>query len=103
MLSNDVKRVNISMSNKVKNDSLQNWIAEHKEIRVFASYNNKFNSYDYPAMYPGVYASGSSRKISYKDKDINYCSNNILVINNGIKAYHGNSFLSVISMLKWKK
>ncbi len=53
-------------------------------------------------MYSGVYASGSSRKIKYKDIDINYCSNNIFVINNGIKAYHGNSFLSVLSMLKWK-
>lgn len=102
MLSNNIKRVNISMSNKVKHDLLQNWISEHKEIKVFASYNNKLNSYDYPAMYAGVYASGSSRKINYKEIDINYCSNNILVINYGIKIYHGNSFLSVHSMLRWK-
>lgn len=102
MLNNNVKRVNISMSNKVKHDSLQNWIEEHKEIRVFASYNNKLNSYDYPAMYAGVYGSGSNKKISYKDIDINYCSNDILVINNGIKVYYGNSFLSVLTMLKWK-
>lgn len=45
---------------------LELWIKQHDDIEVYVSYNNKFNSFDYPAMYENVYVSGSSPKIHYK-------------------------------------
>ncbi|GEM_PF-1054780 len=100
MIYNGVKRVNISYSNSIKHTELESWIAEHEEITVYASYNNLLNSFDYPAMYVGVFASGSNPKILYKKTDIKYKSNKIILLTNTIKYYHGNSFLSVMSMLK---
>ena len=59
--------------------------------------SNKLNSLaDYPAMYSGVIASGSDNKIKYKDIDMHYDSNKIILINkNGLKFFEGNSFLSL--------
>ena len=54
----------------------------------------------YPAMYSGVIASGSDNKIKYKDIDMHYDSNKIILINkNGLKFFEGNSFLSLYTML----
>ncbi len=100
MLENRVDLVNISLSNTVKHKELENWILQHSEIKIFASYNNKLHSYDYPAMYNGVFASGSDSRIKYKDNDFRYNSNRIILLTNGFHIYNGNSYLSVLSMLK---
>jgi hypothetical protein len=100
MTTNSVKRVNLSLSNRIKHNELETWILKHDEIEVYASYNNKINSLDYPAMYEGVYASGSDSRIKYKDLDFKYTSNRILILSNVFKIFNGNSYLSVLSMLK---
>lgn len=52
-------------------------------------------------MYEGVYASGSDRRIEYKPTDTSYTSSKILVINQeGISIYSGNSFLNIVTMIK---
>lgn len=99
MAENSVDRINLSLSNKVKHEELQSWIINHKNIRVYASYNNKLNSLDYPAMYNNVYATGCNPKINYKEIDIKYKNSNIIVLPNIFKKYKGNSYLSIISML----
>lgn len=99
MAKHSVTRVNISLSSKHKTDDLQNWINSHNEITVFASYNNMINSFDYPAMYDNVIASGSNNKINYKRNDIKYKSNTICLVSNKFKIYRGNSYLSILSML----
>lgn len=102
MQSNSVKRVNISLSNKVKHKDLETWIDNHNDIKVFVSYNNKYNSFDYPAMYENVIASGCDNRINYKAIDYKYKSNKIIIWPNIIKVYTGNSYLSVLSMLNYK-
>lgn len=73
MVKNNVEKVNISLSSKEYSDELNNWISLHKDvIKIYASYNNLINSYDYPAMYDYVIASGSNKNIEYKDIDFNY-------------------------------
>ena len=99
MVDNSVEKVNISLSTKTMNNELKSWIKDHNEILIYASYNNRINSYDYPAMYPKVYASGTDSRINYKDIDIKYKNNNIIILPNVFKIYHGNSYLSIISML----
>lgn len=99
MANNSVSRVNLSLSNKIKHEELQSWILEHKNIKVYASYNNKLNSYDYPAMYNNVYGSGSNTQINYKNIDFQYKNSNIIIFPNIFKLYKGNSYLSIISML----
>lgn len=98
MVENSVTKVNISLSSKTKNDELQNWILEHDNMKIYSSYNNKLNTYDYPALYENVIASGRNPKVHYKDIDIKYKNDNILLINNGFKLYKGNSYLSILSM-----
>ena len=80
---------------------METWIKENNDMTVYCSYNNKLNSLaDYPAMYSGVIASGSDNKIKYKDIDMHYDSNKIILINkNGLKFFEGNSFLSLYTML----
>jgi hypothetical protein len=100
MVDNSVEKVNISLSTKTKDKDLESWIKNHKEIIVYASYNNKINSYDYPAMYSKVYASGSDSRINYKNIDFKYRNNYIIILPNIFNVYHGNSYLSLLSMLK---
>lgn len=101
MKENNVQRVNISLSSKYKNDELESWIEENSDITVYCSYNNKLNSLaDYPSMYSDVVASGSNKKIKYKDIDIHYLSNKIIVLNKDLEFFEGNSFLSLYTMLK---
>lgn len=101
MKENDVKRINISLSSKYKSYELEEWIKQNKDIKIYCSYNNYFNSVkDYPAMYDSVVASGSNDKINYKTIDLKYNNNKIILINkNGIQFFEGNSFLSLYTML----
>lgn len=101
MKENNVKIVNISLSSSYYDMDLENWINENSTIKVYASYNNRANSFDYPAMYSAVVGSGKRNPITYKDIDKKYRSYSILVINKtGIHSYKGNSFLSIISALE---
>lgn len=100
MINNDIKRINISLSSKKYNEDLQRWIKEHKEVEIYCSYNNYYNSVaDYPSMYSGVIASGSDDRINYKTDDEQYTNNRVVVINKGIHLFFGNSYLSVYTML----
>jgi len=101
MIENDIERVNISLSSKLHNEELEQWIQEHEKIQIYCSYNNYYNSVaDYPAMYSDVVASGSDNRLNYKDCDERYANNRVLVINNGLELFVGNSYLSVYTMLK---
>lgn len=66
MLKNNVYYVNISLSSKKYSEKLENWILEHPNVKIYCSYNNQENTFDYPALYEMTIASGSSKKINYK-------------------------------------
>ena len=98
LINKNVKKINISLSSKIYSDDLQNWIREHKDIKIYASYNNRINTYDYPAMYEEVIASGEYNEITkFKEIDVKYRSQNIIGLT-PLKKYSGNSFLSLVSM-----
>lgn len=98
LINKSVKKINISLSSKIYSDDLQNWIREHKDIKIYASYNNRINTYDYPAMYEEVIASGEYNEITkFKEIDVKYRSQNIIGLT-PLKKYSGNSFLSLVSM-----
>lgn len=99
MVENNISNINISLSTKYYDTDISTWIKIHPEIHVYCSYNNKDNSYDYPAMYEGVIGSGASKNIKYKAIDKQYYSNQMLIVNNGLHYYYGNSFLSLETML----
>lgn len=100
MKHNRVNRVNISLSSKHKSEKLEKWIDRNKDIKIYCSYNNTYNSLaDYPAMYSNTIASGSNR-IDYKNIDKQYKSNKIISINYGIlEFFEGNSYLSIYTMM----
>lgn len=85
MKKNGVKRVNISLSSKNKSDELQDWIENNLDIKVFCSYNNKINTYDYPAMLEGTISSGSNSEVNYKTNDVVYKTSNLIVMMLGSK------------------
>lgn len=98
LINKNVKKINISLSSKIYSDDLQNWIREHKDIKIYASYNNRINTYDYPAMYDEVIASGEYNELTlFKEIDVKYRSQNIIGLT-PLKKYSGNSFLSLMSM-----
>ena len=100
MVTSNIQRVNISLSSKIHEHSLEVWIKEHPEVKVFCSYSNLLNTVaDYPAMYENVIASGSDKRIGYKECDKHYRSNTILVLSSGIHKYEGNSYLSLYTLL----
>lgn len=102
LINKSVKKINISLSSKIYSDDLQNWIREHKDIKIYASYNNKMNTYDYPAIYEGVIASGAhDERTQFKEIDVKYRSQNIIGLT-PLKKYSGNSFLSLMSMFNHK-
>ncbi|WOO35743.1 hypothetical protein R2R35_18355 [Anaerocolumna sp. AGMB13020] len=101
MIENSVSKVNLSLSSKIYSEQLNQWINDHKDdIEIYASYNNNINSYDYPAMYSNVVASGKKSTIKFKDIDYSYASSNIIYIGTGVKLYEGNSYLSVLTLIR---
>lgn len=103
MKKNGIKKVNISLSSSKFSKNLKNWIITNKDVlRVYASYNNNLNTVaDYPAMYDYVLASGCDSRIPYKDNDIKYRSNKIIILSRmKLKFYQGNSYLSPLSMIR---
>lgn len=103
MLNNGVDKVNISLSSSFYSKELEKWISTNADyIKIYASYNNKINSLDYPAMYQNVIGSGYNKKIKYKDIDKTYKTNKILVWTNILEKYEGTSYLSPWTMLSEK-
>ncbi len=100
MKQKGIRHINISMSSNKFSNKLQNYIENNQdELKVFASYHNLEQTLDYPAMYDNVIASGKKSRIIFKNNDIEYRSNNIVLISKDIKRYSGNSFLSIITMI----
>lgn len=100
MKKNDVRIVNVSLSSSSYSEELENYILENSdELQIYASYNNVLQSFDYPAMYEGVKGVGKETRIEYKDGDISYKKNCVIVLNK-IEIFYGNSFLSLIEALK---
>lgn len=54
------------------------------------------------AKYEFVYASGYDSRIVYKNIDLKYNSNRIILLADKIKYYKGTSYLSLLSMLNNK-
>ena len=101
MLNNNIHTVNISLSSKYYSEDIQKWINNHPEVNIYASYNNNYNDkYDYPAIYEKVIASGTDKRIHYKKIDKKYRNNKLIIVNSSIKYYHGNSYLSILTMIK---
>lgn len=103
MKKKGVTKVNISLSSKIYDKKLDEWISQNRDIKVFASYNNLTNTAaDYPAMYKAVIGSGCDYRINYKCNDKKYRSNNIVILGNEviIDKYIGNSYLSVLTMIE---
>jgi ribonuclease HI len=99
MKENDVKYVNLSLSSSKYSDDLQEWINDNNQIHVYASYNNIANSFDYPAMYKNVIASGNNREVIKKENDIYYNTNKVIVNWQIFNPYIGNSYLTLITIL----
>lgn len=99
MKENEVKYVNISLSSKHYSKELEKWIEKNSSnMKVFSSYSNNRNTYDYPAGYSAVIGSASDSIIALKQNDVRYNSNNIIFLPS-MHMYKGNSFLSIISMM----
>lgn len=101
MLDSKVDCVAISLSSKRYAEELENWITQHKDkIKIYASYNNNWNSFDYPAQYEGVVGIGTEDTLNSKKEDILYRSYEIIVWCSKIKRYRGNSYLTSYTMIK---
>lgn len=102
MVSNNVDCVTISLSCKVYAPELEKWIHDNADnIKVFASYNNSINTYDYPANYNDVIGVGTIEVINKKETDILFRSSKIIVCSFPVKIYEGNSYLAPYVMLKY--
>ena len=100
MEQNGVGIICISLSSHSYYEEFQSKLRNTNAI-IYASYNNKRNTYDYPAMYENVIGVGTYNSIvNIKESDIIYKSNKILFFKNGIKYYKGNSFLALYEAIK---
>jgi hypothetical protein len=94
-----VEYINISLSSKNYSTEIQEWITDNADaVTVFASYNNIYQSSDYPAMYSNVVGSGTHKKIMDLSKDCAYTTYKIINTKK-LSLYNGNSYLSLVTML----
>lgn len=99
MKKNNIRYVNISLSSVKYDSKIDEWINNNKDVIVYSSYNNLEQSSDYPSMYNNVIASGVNNSIKKKSIDLIYKSNKIKFKRNILKTYHGNSYLSIYSII----
>lgn len=100
--SKNVTFINISLSSKKLSRKLENWLKNNPEIKVFSSYNNNIQSADYPSMYNTVTGSGVNGIVMDDAKDKIYRTNRIFLPKE-LTVYHGNSYLSILTMLEYIK
>ena len=62
--------------------------------------SNLYNTIDYPAQYANVIGVGRGSQIEYKEIDVKFRTNKILLIGNGINVYNGNSYLAPMQMVR---
>lgn len=104
MIENKIDCVCISLSSGYYSETLEAWIEEHQdEVTIYASYNNLFNTVDYPAQYSNVIGVGSGFKVEYKEIDVKYRTNKIFLVGNGVNMYSGNSYLAPMQMVSDKR
>lgn len=100
MKDKNIDIINISLSSKKYSSEIESWIKSNPEIKVYASYNNLANTFDYPAMYEETIGVGKrNSNISYKEEDKVYFNNRIIILPNLFKVYEGNSYLSLYEIL----
>lgn len=100
MKDNNVERVAISLSSRYYSEELEAWIEDNSsEIKIYASYSNVANSFDYPAQYDGVIGVGTNDVLTKKENDILYKSCDIIAFTLKPGIYSGNSYLTPYAML----
>lgn len=103
MKEKGIRIVNISLSSTRFSNELESYINEFVEGGgiIYASYNNKKSTFDYPAQYTNVVGVGTKSVVKSKHIDSIYSTSRIFL--NG-KIYLGNSYLSLTeAILKAKK
>lgn len=97
MIKNDVFYINLSISSKTYSSKLQKYINENKhKFFIVSSFNNRENTFDYPAMYENVYGVGLKNKSNKDYIKKTFKSNKIVLVDDKkISFFHGNSFLSL--------
>ena len=100
MLDNNISCICISLSSSYYSNELQDWLHQNASVvKVYASYNNTPNTFDYPAQYTDVIGVGSNPEIAYKNVDIKYRSSKVIIINHGIFFFDGNSYLAPLQLI----
>jgi len=103
MLNNGVEVVAIPLSTRHYSATLRDFIqANQNKLRIYASYDNRAQSFDYPAMYPYVIGVGQTR-YSYKPNDIIFRTNRILLLQRRPMHFHGNSFLAILAAIRYEQ
>lgn len=101
MLENNVNVVSISLSSKYYSHELENWILQNSgKIKIYASYSNTANTFDYPARYERVVGVGTIGTPKPGKEDVIYKTNNLIMITSKLKFYKGNSYLAPYTMIK---
>jgi len=99
MINNSVEVVVIPLSTRHYSVELRDFIQENQNrLRIYASYDNRAQSFDYPAMYPYVIGVGQTRH-SYKPNDIIFKTNRIWLLQRRLTSFHGNSYLAILAAI----
>ena len=103
MMDRGVNIINISLSSKKNSEILLNTINEFIDRGgiIFASYNNKKSTYDFPAQYDRVKGIGKKEVLKTKEEDRLFNTNKIIIFNKSFKIYEGNSYLSIIETINY--
>lgn len=102
MMDNKVTFVNISLSSIKKSEEVRETIDNFIEKGgvIFASYNNKKSTFDYPAQYTNVRGVGMNDIHRTKKGDKLFRTNKLIILNKFYKIYEGNSYLSIYETIK---
>jgi len=100
MISNGVEVIAVPLSTRHYLVELREFIeANQNKLRIYASYDNRAQSFDYPAMYHYVIGVGQTRH-SYKPNDIIFKTNRIWLLQRQPTSFHGNSYLAIFAAIR---
>ena len=103
MISNGVEVVVIPLSARYYSVALRDFIqANQNRLRIYASYDNRTQSFDYPAMYHYVVGVGQTR-YSYKPNDIIFRTSRIWLLHRRPMYFHGNSYLAILAAIRYER